>query len=166
MSLVELVESWNFKNKSRILELIELNTSKIECAIAENMMLLKELTPFTPGREEPEDLEDAKELHLESSLELPPSAVDSASKKRGPAGIFAFGGGKLGFNAGISIAILILGQCKTLTRNYCSLMLTMPRCFSGGDILSIIWFSSDLYVEINLQLDAGLSVRRQCHLNH
>jgi hypothetical protein len=46
MSLVDLFESSSVKNKLRILELIKINTSNIEIAIAEeNMMLLKELTP-------------------------------------------------------------------------------------------------------------------------
>jgi hypothetical protein len=116
-SLEDLVEAWNFKNKLRILELIKINTLKIESAIAEeNMMLLKELTPFTPGMEEPEDLEDAKELPLESNSEGTVSAIDSGSNNRGLAGIFAFWSLKLGFSAGISIAILILGQCKILAR--------------------------------------------------
>ena len=167
LSLADLVEAWNFKNKLRILELIKINTLKIESAIAEeNMMLLKELIPFTPGMEELENQGDNKELPLESNSEGTASAIDSGSKKRGLAGIFAFWSLKLGFSAGISIAILIFGQCKILTRSYFVLMLTMPRCFSGGDNSSIIWLSSNLCLEINLQLDAGLSVHRQWYLYH
>jgi hypothetical protein len=117
LSLADLVEASNFKNKLRILELIKINTSKIESAIAEeNMMLLKELTPFTPGMEEPEDLQVTKELPLESNSEGTVSAIDSGSKKRGLAGVFAFWSLKLGFGAGISIATLVLGQCKILSR--------------------------------------------------
>lgn len=110
VSLADLVESWNFKNKLRILELIKINTLKIESAIAEeNITLLKELTPYTPGMEELEDLEDAKELRLESNSEEIASAIDSSSKKLGLAGIFEFWSLKLGFSAGMSVAILILG---------------------------------------------------------
>ncbi len=117
ISLADLVQSWNLKNKSPILELIEINTLKIEGAIAEeNIMLLKELTAFTPGMEEPEDLEDTRELPLESLSDGTMSAIDSAANKRRLAGIFAFGREKLGFYAGISIAILILGKCRILPR--------------------------------------------------
>jgi hypothetical protein len=142
ISLADLVEASNFKNKLRILELIKINTSKIESAIAEeNMMLLKELTAFTPGLEELEDQGDTKELPLESKSEGTVSAIDSGSKKRGLAGVFAFWSLKLGFGAGTFIAILVLGQCKILTQNYSALMLTMPRCFSGGDDSSVVWLS-------------------------
>jgi hypothetical protein len=112
MSLADLVELWNCKNKLRILELIEINTSKIERAIAEeNMMLLEELTQFTPGMEEPEDLEDTQELALEANSEGTASAIDTGSKKRGLAGIFALWSLKFGFSAAVFISILILGEC-------------------------------------------------------
>jgi hypothetical protein len=60
--------------------------------------------------EEQENLEDAKEPLVESNSQETASAVDSASKNRGLAGIFALWCLKLGFSAAMSIAILILGE--------------------------------------------------------
>jgi hypothetical protein len=129
MSLVDLVERWGFKNKTRVLELIRKNTLMLEDANDQNkgtVLPEKEETGEKPlatvgtdnlGTDDSATLDDLRALPFESLSDGNEICIDTDPGGDRLTGVWGSGSPNLlGLSAAISIGILVVGERHISTR--------------------------------------------------
>jgi hypothetical protein len=126
MSLVDLVERWGFKNKTRVLELIKKNMLMLEGAddqIKGTILPEKEEAGEKPlatvGMDDSATLDDVRALPSESISDGSEICIDTDPEGDLLTGVWGSGSPNLfGFSAAISIGTLVLGERHISTREF------------------------------------------------